>query len=53
MGSWFVVFFDPFFGEGSNLADIVEQVGVKNGFAAIAVESLDITILHSLAGLNK
>ena len=53
MGSSFVVFFDPFFGEGSNLADIGEQVGVKDGFAVHAVESFDITVLHRPAGLNK
>ena len=53
MGSSFVVFFDPFFGEGSNLADIGEQVGVKDGFAVHAVESFDVTVLHRPTGLNK
>ena len=53
MGSSFVVFFDPFFGEGSYFADISEQVGVQNGFAVHAVESFDITVLHRPAGLNK
>ena len=53
MGSSFVVFFDPFFGEGSDFADIGKQVGVQNGFAVHAVESFDVTVLHSPAGLNK
>ncbi len=53
MGSSFVVFFDPFFGEGSDFADIGEQVGVQNGFAVHAVESFDVTVLHRSAGLNK
>ncbi len=53
MGSLFVVFFYPFFGEGSDFADISEQVGIQNGFAVHAVESFDITVLHSPAGLNK
>ena len=53
MRSSYVVVFDPFFGEDSDFADINEQVGVKNRFTVHAVESLDITILHSLAGLNK
>ena len=53
MGPSFVVFFDPFFGEGSNLADIGEQVGVKDGFAEHAVESFDVTVLHGPTGLNK
>jgi len=37
MGSSFVVFFDPFFGEGSDFADFDEQVGVENGFVVHAV----------------
>ena len=45
MGSSFVVFFDPFFGEGSDFADIGEQVGVKDGFAVHAVESFDVNFL--------
>jgi len=53
MGSSFVVFFDPFFGEGSDFTDIGEQVGVKDGFTVHAVESFDVTVLHGPAGLNK
>lgn len=53
MGSSFVVFFDPFFGEGSDFADIGKQVGVQNGFAVHAVESFDISVLHGPTGLNK
>ena len=53
VGSLFVVFFDSFFGKGSNLADIGEQVGVKDGFAVHAVESFDVTVLHGPTGLNK
>lgn len=53
MGSSFVVFFDPFFGEGSDFADIGEHVGVKDGFAVHSVESFDVTVLHGPTGLNK
>ena len=53
MGFSFVVFFDPFLGEGSDFADIGEQVGVQNGFAVHAVESFDVTVLHGPTGLNK
>jgi hypothetical protein len=53
MGSSFVVFFEPFFGDGSDFADISEQVGVKNGFMVHAVESFDITVLNGPIGLNK
>ena len=53
MGSSFVVFFDPFFGEGSYFSDIGKEVSIENGFAVHAVESFDVTVLHSPAGLNK
>jgi len=53
MGSSFVILFDPFFGEGSDFADIVERVGVHNGFAVHVVESFDVTDLHGPSGLNK
>ena len=53
MGSSFVILFDPFFGEGSDFADIGERVGVQNGLAVHAVESYDITVLHRPAGLNN
>ena len=53
MGSSFVILFNPFFGEGSDFADIGEQVGVKDGFAVHAVESFDVTVLQGPTGLNK
>jgi len=53
VGSSLVVLFNPFFGEGSNFADIGEQVGVQNCFSLHAVESFDVTVLHRPAGLNK
>jgi hypothetical protein len=50
VGSSFVVFFDPFFGEGSDFAEISEQVGIQNGFAVHAVESFDIPFCIGLPG---
>ena len=48
MGSSFVVFFDPFFGEGSYFADISEQVGVQNGFAVDSVKPFYLTLCIGL-----
>jgi hypothetical protein len=45
MESSVVVFFGPFFGKGSKFANIVDQIGVKDGFTVHAVESFDISVL--------
>jgi len=45
--------FDSFFGKDSYLADIGDQVGVKDGSAVHAVESFDVTVHHGPTGLNK
>ena len=52
MASFFVVFVNPYFREGTVLADIVEQVGVENLFPVHSVISFDVDVLQWLAGLN-
>lgn len=52
MGSSFVELLNPFFGQSSDFADIVEKVGVQNGFPIHAVKSFDISVLYGTTGLN-
>jgi hypothetical protein len=53
LGLSYVVLFNPFFDAASNLADIREYLGVKNGFTVLAVVFSGTNVLHKAAGLNK
>jgi len=47
------VFFVPFFGKGTSLTEIGEEVGIKDGFPVHAVGSFDVFFLLGPSGLNK
>ena len=44
--------FNPFFCEGSDFTEMVEFVGVWDGFSAHTVESFDSAVLHRPARWN-
>jgi hypothetical protein len=43
MGSYLVVFFHPFFYQGSYFSDIGKKVSIENGFAVDSVKSFSKT----------
>ena len=53
MGSSLVVFFHPFFCQGSYFPDIGKEVSIENGFAVDSVKPFDIAILHRPTWLDK
>ena len=48
MGSSLVVFFHPFFSQGSYFSYISKEVSIENGFAVDSVKPFDLTLCIGL-----
>src|SRR6266498_520087 len=47
-----VVVFEPTFCDGTNLLQVIKQIGIQNVFSVGAVETLNVGILCWFAGLD-